>query len=83
MNRINTDKRIRVISALTNGFSKKLENHGHALALYFLHYNFCKVHQAPRVTPAMEAGIADHVWSLEGLVALLDVNRPVTLARER
>lgn len=53
--------------------SKKLANHGHAVALYFLHCKFCRVHKTLRVTPAMEAGIADHVWALEELVSLLDV----------
>jgi hypothetical protein len=43
----------------------------HALALYFVFYNFCRVHQTLRITPAMEAGLADHIWSLEELVALL------------
>lgn len=65
---------MRRFTRLTNGFSKKLENHGHALALYFLHYNFCRVHKTLRVTPAMEAGIADHVWSIEEIVTLLDRN---------
>jgi IS1 family transposase len=63
---------MRRFTRLTNGFSKKLENHGHAVALYFFHYNFCRIHKTLRVTPAMEAGIADHVWSLEELIALLD-----------
>jgi IS1 family transposase len=63
---------MRRFTRLTNGFSKKLVNHGHAVALYFLHYNFCRVHRTLRVTPAMEAGIADHVWALEELVALLE-----------
>jgi len=65
---------IRRFTRLTNGFSKKLENHGHAVALYFFHYNFCRIHKTLRVTPAMEAGIADHVWFLEELIALLDSN---------
>jgi hypothetical protein len=56
---------------LTNGFSKKVENHGHAVALYFAYYNFVRVHQTLRVTPAMEAGLSDHVWSVEELVSLL------------
>jgi hypothetical protein len=56
---------------LTNAFSKKLENHGHAVALYFMHYNFCRIHKTLRVTPAMEAGLTDHVWSLEELIELL------------
>jgi hypothetical protein len=53
-------------------FSKKAENHAHALALHFLHYNFARVHKTLRVTPAMEAGIASHVWTLGDIVALLD-----------
>jgi IS1 family transposase len=64
--------RMRRFTRLTNAFSKKIENHGWAVALYFMHYNFCRVHQTLRVTPAMEAGIADHVWSIEEMVNLLD-----------
>jgi IS1 family transposase len=64
---------MRRFTRLTNGFSKKIENHGHAVALHFMHYNFVRVHKTLRVTPAMEAGIADHVWSFEELIALLDV----------
>ena len=63
---------MRRFTRLTNGFSKKIENHGHAVALHFFHYNFIRIHQTLRVTPAMEAGITDHVWSLEELIALLD-----------
>lgn len=63
---------MRRFTRLTNGFSKKVENHEHAIALHFMHYNFCRIHQTLRVTPAMEAGVADHVWSLADLVALLD-----------
>ncbi len=62
---------MRRFTRLTNGFSKKLENHEHALALYFMHYNFCRIHQTLRVTPAMEAGVSDHVWSLDELLASL------------
>jgi IS1 family transposase len=62
---------MRRFTRLTNGFSKKVENHSHAVALYFMFYNFCRVHQTLRVTPAMEAGLADHVWTVEELVALL------------
>jgi hypothetical protein len=64
---------MRRYTRLTNAFSKKIENQEHAVALYFMHYNFCRVHQTLRVTPAMEAGIANHVWSLEEIVALMDV----------
>jgi len=62
---------MRRFTRLTNGFSKKLENHAHALALYFTYYNFCRIHQTLRVTPAMEGGISDHVWSLDEVIDLL------------
>jgi IS1 family transposase len=65
---------MRRFTRLTNGFSKKIENLECAIALYFMHYNFCRVHQTLRVTPAMEAGIADHVWSLEEIINLLYQN---------
>lgn len=63
---------MRRFTRLTNAFSKKAENHAHAVALHFMHYNFCRVHQTLRVTPAMEAGLSDHVWSLEELAALVE-----------
>ena len=63
---------MRRFTRLTNGFSKKFENHIHAVAIHYMHYNFCRIHQTLRVTPAMEVGIADHVWSLEEVVSLLD-----------
>jgi IS1 family transposase len=63
---------MRRFTRLTNAFSKKVENHAHAVALYFVHYNFARIHGSLRVTPAMAAGIADHVWSLEEIVGLLD-----------
>src|SRR5581483_4478753 len=62
---------MRRFTRLTNGFSKKIEMHMHSVALHFAYYNFCKIHQSLRVTPAMEAGIADHVWSIDELVSLL------------
>ena len=62
---------MRRFTRLTNGFSKKLENHAHMVALHFLYYNFGRVHKTLRVTPAMEAGLADQVWSLEELVSTL------------
>jgi hypothetical protein len=62
---------MRRFTRLTNGFSKKLENHEAAIALHYMHYNFCRIHQSLRVTPAMEAGIADHVWTLDEVIALL------------
>jgi IS1 family transposase len=62
---------MRRFTRLTNAFSKKLENHAAMVALYFMYYNFGRVHQTLRVTPAMEAGIADHVWSIQEIVGLL------------
>jgi hypothetical protein len=62
---------MRRFTRLTNAFSKKIENLRHAVALNYMHYNFCRIHQSLRVTPAMQAGIAHHVWSLEELVGLL------------
>ena len=65
---------MRRFTRLTNAFSKKVENHAHAIALHFMHYNFARIHKTLRVTPAMEAGISDHVWELEEIVGLLDSN---------
>jgi IS1 family transposase len=62
---------MRRFTRLTNAFSKKVENHAAAIALYFIFYNFGRVHQTLRVTPAMEAGVSDHVWSIEEIVGLL------------
>ena len=61
---------MRRFTRLTNGFSKKLENLGHAVALHFMYYNFGRIHQTLRITPAMAAGISDHVWELEEIAAL-------------
>src|SRR5438034_1674180 len=63
---------MRRYTRLTNGFSKKLEMHGLNLALHFTYYNFCKVHNSLRITPAMAAGISDHVWEIDELVSLLN-----------
>lgn len=62
---------MRRFTRLTNGFSKKVENHEAAIAIHYMFYNFGRVHKSLRVTPAMEAGISDHVWSLEEIVNLL------------
>ena len=71
---------IRRFTRLTNAFSKKVENHAAAVALWFLYYNFCRVHQTLRVTPAMEAGLSDHIWDLSELVRLLQVEQASTAA---
>jgi IS1 family transposase len=62
---------IRRFTRLTNAFSKKIENHAAAVAIWFMYYNFCRVHTTLRVTPAMESGLSDHVWSIEELCGLL------------
>ena len=65
---------MRRFTRLTNAFSKKVDNLKAAVALHFMYYNFARIHQSLRVTPAMEAGVSDHVWSIEDIVALLDSN---------
>ncbi len=69
---------MRRFTRLTNGFSKKLENHMYAIALYFMHYNFCHVHKTLSkpyaTTPAMAAGLTDHVWTVGEILALLNSN---------
>jgi IS1 family transposase len=62
---------MRRFARLTNAFSRKAENHAAAVALYFTYYNFGRIHQTLRVTPAMESGVTDHVWSIEEIVGLL------------
>ena len=61
---------IRRFTRLTNAFSRKIENHAAAVSLYFLWYKFGRVHRTLRVTPAMEAGVTDHVWSVEEIMGL-------------
>lgn len=63
---------MRRFTRLTNAFSKKVENHMHAISLHFMYYNFCRIHKTLRVTPAMEAGVDDHAWTLEEVVMLAD-----------
>jgi hypothetical protein len=63
---------MRRFTRLTNAFSKKVDNLEAAVALYFMYYNFCRIHKSLRVTPAMETGITDHVWSLEEIINLLN-----------
>ncbi len=69
---------MRRFTRLTNGFSKKIENHRHSVAVHFMHYNFCRMHQTLQrrdlayPTPAMAAGVADHVWQIGEIVALIE-----------
>ena len=62
---------MRRFTRLTNAFSKKVENHMHAISLHYMYYNFGRIHQTLRVSPAMEAGVTDHLWSLEDIAALV------------
>jgi len=62
---------MRRFTRLTNAFSKKVENLGHAVALHFMYYNFCRIHQTLRITPAMAAGVTDHLWEIKDILALL------------
>ncbi len=64
-----------VFTRLTNSFSKKLENHTAAVALHYMHYNFARILKTLRVTPAMQAGLSDHVWGIEEIVGLTDLPR--------
>ncbi len=84
---------VRRFTRLSNGFSKKLDNHMAAIAIHFMHYNFARPHKslllpqadgpAIKQTPAMAAGIADHIWTAEEIVRLADSNRPTTTFRPR
>ena len=69
---------MRRFTRLTNAFSKKVEMHAHSIALHFMFYNFCKIHQTLRITPAMQAGLSDHAWELEELVGLLNMPAQLT-----
>ena len=72
---------MRRFTRLTNAFSKKLENHIHALALYFVFYNFTRIHKSLKVTPAMAAGVTDRLWSLDDVVAKIDEMAPAPKRR--
>ncbi len=76
--RMNLNMRMgmRRFTRLTNAFSKKLDNHLHALALYFFHYNFCRQHKTLRVSPAQQAGVTDELLTMEHLCAIMDAANP-------
>ena len=69
---------MRRFTRLTNAHSKKVENHMHAISLHFMFYNFSRIHPTLKVTPAMAAGVSDHVWSLEEIAALAPIEAPTT-----
>ncbi len=73
---------LRRRTRLTNGFSKKAENHAHAFAIHMMHYNYCRAHQTLtkaadgiKTTPAMASGLTDHVWTMEEVLGLMDAKR--------
>ena len=67
---------IRRFTRLTNGFSKKMENHEYVLAIYFMHYNFARIHSSLRVSPAMAAGVTDRLSSMDDIAAMVEANEP-------
>ncbi len=74
---------MRRFTRLTNGFSKKLENHNHAQAIYFLFYNFVRIHKTLKVTPAMAAGLTDRLWSMEDIITLVEKTQDAETMRVR
>jgi hypothetical protein len=62
----------RQVSQLTTAFSKKVENHAYAVAIYFMHYNFVRIHQTLKISPAMAAGVTDKLWEMSDLVKVLE-----------
>jgi IS1 family transposase len=71
----------RRFTRLTNAFSKKVENHALSVALHYMHYNFCRIHKTLRITPAMAAGVTDHVWSVADVVAIIEATEPAPAKR--
>ena len=67
---------MRRYTRLTNGFSKKVENHAHSMALFTTYYNFVRIHKTLRVTPAMAAGVSDRLWDVLDIVAILEATEP-------
>jgi len=72
---------MRRFTRLTNGFSKKLENHMHAISLHYMHYNFCRIHKTLGVTPAMEAGVTDTLHDIEWIIEIADSMKPTPKKR--
>ena len=68
---------LRRFTRLTNAFSKKVENHAAAVALYFMYYNFVRIHSTLRTTPAQAAGVTDKLWDVSDIVALLDQSEDI------
>jgi hypothetical protein len=71
-NNLNVRMHSRRLTRLTNAFSKKVENHAHAMALHFLYYNFVRIHQTLKTSPAMAAGVSERLWEMKDVVAMLE-----------
>lgn len=71
-NNLNVRMHSRRMTRLTNAFSKKMENHAHAMALHFFYYNFVRIHKTLKVTPAMAAGVTDRLWEISDIVSVLE-----------
>ena len=71
-NNLNIQMHSRRMTLLTNAFSKKMENHAHAMALHFLYYNFVRIHKTLKTTPAMAAGVTDRLWEVADMVGVLE-----------
>lgn len=72
---------VRRYTRLTNAFSKKMENHTAAVSLHFMHYNYCRKHQTLGTSPAVAAGVADHVWKIDELIGLLEAAESTPIKR--
>ena len=72
---------MRRFTRLTNAFSKKAENHAYAVALHFMYYNYCRTHKSLRMSPAMAAGVADRLWEVQDIVALVEAAEPAPKKR--
>jgi hypothetical protein len=71
-NNLNVRIHNRRLTRLTNAFSKKVQNHAHSMALHFLYYNFVRIHQTLKVTPAMAAGVTDRLWEMTDMVEMIE-----------
>jgi hypothetical protein len=74
---------MRRFTRLTNGFSKKVENHAYAVALHMMYYNFVRLHSKLRMSPAMAAGLSDRLWEISDIVALVEAQEAATVAKVR
>jgi hypothetical protein len=71
-NNLNVRMHSRRMTRLTNAFSKKLDNHAHAMSLHFLYYNFVRIHQTLKISPAMAAGVTNRLWEMKDVVEMIE-----------